>query len=231
LYGESLNGSFEFVATGDSPVWLDEETISYRKVVSPDGFGAILVAAPIGGEPETLLTPDDLKAIIPSQTENTAYWFYLVDVVPDSYLIYVNQYQTYSTSSEPPPSRNYLLLLDRSSREITVVAEGEYLSGRFGGDGRYLITTQIDTGSIWSLNRYDIARKQTETLFQYDVAAASPVSLYPVWGTTLDWSEDGQWLLVFRDGFLILLAPDYNYQQVIVPDAPGCFDAVWVNNP
>lgn len=111
------------------------------------------------------------------------------------------------------------------------MAEGEYLGGRFGGDGRYLITTQISTGSIWSLNRYDIARKQTETLFQYDVAAASPLLLYPAWGTTLDWSEDGQWLLIFRDGFLILLAPDYNYKQVIVPDAPGCFDAAWVNNP
>jgi hypothetical protein len=112
---------------------------------------------------------------------------------------------------------------------MTVAAKGGYLSGVFGGNGRYLIITQTDiTGNIWSLNRYDVASNQTETLFQYDIAAASPLSLSPAWGTRLDWSEDGQWLLVFRDGFLILLATDYNYEQVIMPETPGCFGATWV---
>lgn len=251
LYGESLDGPFEFVAEGERPVWLDEGTISYRKMDSSGDFVATaLVAGPIGGEPETLLTQADLEALLPLKTEDTSYWFYLADAVSDSFLIHVNQFQTYSTSSEPPPSQHYLLLIDGRSGEKTIVAEGEYLNGVFGGNastesgrstrrqtctehsrssGRSLLITSFNSqNNVWSLDRYDLVPKQSETLVYYDVTAVSALPVSWTTGSSLDWSEDGQWLLIFRDGFLILLAPDYNYKQVIVPDTPGCFSAAWI---
>ena len=231
LYGARLDGPFELIAAGDGPIWLDEETTGYRSVDFPNESAAELVAVPVGGEPETLLTSADLEAVLPPKEEGDSYWFYLVAEESDLLLISVTQFQSVSASSEPPSQRYYLLLLDRASGELTVVAEGDALRGEFAGDGRSLIFINYGAaGGIWSLDRYDIAQKRAETLIQYpaDAAFALPTALSR--GSILDWSADGQWLLILRDGFLILLAPAYDYKQIIIPGAPGCFNAAWVNS-
>ena len=45
-----------------------------------------------------------------------------------------------------------------------------------------------------------------------------------------DWSADGNWLLRVEDGFIHLLAPEHQYQRLLVHDQPNCNYAAWVNN-
>jgi hypothetical protein len=228
LHGRSLEDPFEPIAKGTSPVWLDEETYSYQQVDLSDDIARSLVAAPIGGEPETLLASADLEAFMPPKTEDTDFWFYLSGVVPDFFLIHVHRYEPYSASFELPVSQHYLLLLDRSSGEMTIVAEDESLWGVTGEDGRTLVIIRYDSqDGILFVERYDVAKKETQILFEY---ARSMTNLSESFfrGPLLSWSEDGQWLLFFQDGLLILLAPDYNYKKVIAPETPGCFNAAWV---
>jgi hypothetical protein len=230
LYGETLDGPFEIVADGDSPVWLDDGAIGYHRAGDYlNGPDAELVVTSISGESETLLTQADLEAVLPPIEGDASYYFYLRRADSDWFLISVIEFHPVLTGSSPPQQKYYLALSNRRSGEIAIVAEGENLYGEFGGDGRSLILIDYnDASGIWSLDRYDIVQNQAETLIQYqaDVLSALPVSLSR--GSVLDWSEDGQWLLVLRDGFLILLAPSYDYKRVIMPDAPGCFDAAWI---
>jgi hypothetical protein len=45
---------------------------------------------------------------------------------------------------------------------------------------------------------------------------------------SFDWSADGRWLVVVHDGLLYLVAPEYGYRHVVIPEAPGCRQAVWM---
>ncbi len=228
-YGKSFYGPFELVAEGDSPVWLDEATFSYRSATFSDESDAELVAVPMDGEPETIVTLAGLEAVLPAKEDDESSWFYLADAHSDLFLMTVVRFQSTPASSSRPRQKNYLLLFDGRSQETTVVAEGETVRGNFAGDGRSLILREYNYDSgIWSLSRYDIAQKQTEPLIQYNATAAAALPINLSRGSMLDWSADGQWLLIFRDGVLILLAPDYNYKHVIVPDTPGCFNAAWI---
>jgi hypothetical protein len=90
-------------------------------------------------------------------------------------------------------------------------------------DGRWLIVnvttpTPANVTPVWRQYLYDT---QTDSLsaFSFDSSFIYPEQ---------DWSADGQWLARLGDGFLLLSAPGYNYQQVILHPFFDCTNVVWV---
>lgn len=236
-FGQGLEGPFEVIAEGTNPVWLDNSRFSYMHYDPLEGGQERLMVTHLdGGETAVLLEVADLDEFFPRKFENhgfsiqqadTRFSIHLADIEPNLLLIHVHRYQTISTSLDLP-ANNYLLLYDLSTGTKTVMAEGVSLQGMFGGNGRYLIISRYDAEDYsWSVERYDIVQQENETLFEHTWSQTN-LALSPVRGPTWDWTEDEEWLLFFQEGLLILLAPDYNYQKVIAPETPGCFNAAWV---
>jgi hypothetical protein len=48
-------------------------------------------------------------------------------------------------------------------------------------------------------------------------------------GVYHDWSLDGGWLLISDQSFIRLIAPGYDYDQVIHHDIDACHEALWIN--
>ena len=46
---------------------------------------------------------------------------------------------------------------------------------------------------------------------------------------TFDWSADENWLVIPEDRALHLVAPAYEYQQIIFHDLNGCNLVAWIN--
>jgi hypothetical protein len=48
-------------------------------------------------------------------------------------------------------------------------------------------------------------------------------------GLGSDWSADGNWLVQLYEQYLLLMAPAYNYEQIIPGDFASCGNVIWVN--
>jgi hypothetical protein len=45
----------------------------------------------------------------------------------------------------------------------------------------------------------------------------------------LDWSNNGQWLLIADRNYLHLIAPEYEYQELVAHDFDACSHIVWAD--
>ncbi len=217
------NDTEDYIAlgTGINPFWLNEEIYGYSTFTRGDE--QIVIASISDDLPQPLFT-DDLQAILPDDVVDDSFYVYTVrssPTNPDLLLISVSM-----NNYLEKPIR--LFFLNRRTNEIVwQLTSKSYPWAEFAAGG-LVWRIYDDQRAAWSLYRYDIVRDQTETL----LTAGNPYSITPFSPelSEYEWSVDGQWLLILHDGVLILLAPAYNYKQVIIPDAPGCFNAVWVNS-
>jgi hypothetical protein len=75
--------------------------------------------------------------------------------------------------------------------------------------------------------------RETWTILVHDLAAGTTTEVsnsvpampgnYPL----LDWSSDGQWLLVADRQFLHLIAPTYGMEELIAHDFDACSHIIW----
>jgi hypothetical protein len=59
--------------------------------------------------------------------------------------------------------------------------------------------------------------------FDYDMDFERPMH----WA--IDWSAGDEWLALPDNGYIRLINPAADYQDIFVPDGVGCSGAVWVN--
>lgn len=91
-------------------------------------------------------------------------------------------------------------------------------------DGRKLTVFRFadPVTNTWLLYLYDVASGQTRVLtLNYPIYPA-PFPFY-------DWSADGNWLLLVDNGFLRLVAPDYDYERIITHDFVACRYPAWID--
>ena len=45
----------------------------------------------------------------------------------------------------------------------------------------------------------------------------------------MDWSGDGQWLIIVENNFLRMTAPEYDYDRLILHELQACSHVAWIN--
>lgn len=91
-------------------------------------------------------------------------------------------------------------------------------------DGRWLTVVRFadPVTNTWELYLHNVARQETKVITLNYPAYPAPFPFY-------DWSADGKWLLLIDDGFLRLVAPDYDYERIITHEYVACRYPAWVN--
>jgi hypothetical protein len=222
----------EAVGEGGSPFWINNEQFGYIRNV-PNATRPVLqelVVASIDNlEPEPVLTTAVLTESLPERTgSNSLIMQYAIAHPTDENLLLL------MAASQPRDS--YLFQLDRQTQEVIPLfpidlSRGEHSLG-FSPDGRFLAATgtiQQETTALvgqnttfGALHLYNLENGELQTIL------INTDTFFPSF--TFDWSRDGNWLAFTRDNNVIgLLAPAYDYQQMIIHEEGNCTSLAWVN--
>ncbi|MCA9995990.1 MAG: hypothetical protein KDE56_09610 [Anaerolineales bacterium] len=217
--GNGAGGDLVYRAEGGTPFWLDEATIAY----SPNGR-TINTQPTTGGIPETLFSTLDLIGTLATVDQPSAGAVVIDHLlrVPDEpdLLLVVTADPTgqagqsflfsYRLSTREPV---LLRVLDTNWRDLERVYS-------VSPNGRFLAISSSD-GRARRLYLYDLLNNALNVLFESSNTPQSPEQL-------LDWSADGQWLLLARDGYFWLVALDGSGEERPLFVGDGyCGTAVW----
>ncbi len=219
------------------PFWIDAETYGYvRNTYTQSSLSGpldrtfeVIVASTRDDEPHTLVTTEELLAALPEgERSNTLAIGFPVIAAPGNsniVLIFASAYETRTATSEP--SYGVIFAYDWRSREVRSFIRLERNIVGFpivSPDGRWLAQNTWDGASAHaSLILYNLAQGKSQT-FNF-----TPGSRFLLGGLMYGWSSDGRWLEALDDGVLHLIAPDYEYEHIVIPASPGCAFAAWVN--
>lgn len=223
---------------GSAPFWADEQTYGYIQMNNLSGvesFQQIVLATttddgpqdgPQDGPhpaPQPLLDTNDLLQAIPeaSRPFRLAIRYVLPHPTQPDWLVVM------ATSR----AEDFFFLVNWRENVIEHRLRIAHSSPHYVGfspDGRYLIATGAPEDSIFAPQNvlvyflHDIAANTTET---YLAGAYTSIPAF-----TFDWSADGRWLAqIMNNGVINLVAPDYDYQTLIVHDNGNCSSLAWVN--
>ena len=221
------------------PFWIDAETYGYGHYIfrqsslsgPPDRIFELAAASTRDDEPHTLVTSEELLAALPEGERPNALGIGVpVIAAPGNsnmVLIFASSYESSTVSAEPP--YGVIFVYDWRSRKVQGFIRLERnVAGLpiVSPDGRWLAQNTWDgAGAHTSLILFNLDRGESQTF------AFTPRSRDILGGLQYDWSSDGRWLQVLDDGVLHLIAPDHEYEHVVVPESPGCVSAAWINRP
>ncbi|HEX6385344.1 MAG TPA: hypothetical protein VF177_11790, partial [Anaerolineae bacterium] len=216
-----------FLGLGATPFWLDNETFGFV-TLDPELLRQSIYTVTVGNatvEPTLLLAVDELAAVLPESQESGSLHLDYVAVTPtDPDLLLI-------ASADPSgqASGGYLFTFDRETEKVSLHLEIEdeprlYQRGyRFSPDGRWLLISSLNNvDPIWVLYLHNVEGGDTLT---FTVNDTYPLPLH--WYT--DWSADNQWLSLPERGHVRLIAPDHDYEHLVIPEDRVCSGAVWVN--
>lgn len=219
--GDSEGSGLSYRAEGGAVLWLDEAAIAY----SPNG--RIVNTQPAAGAiPETLFSTLDLIGTLatvdqPSAGAVKVDWLMAFPDDPDLLLVVTADPTgeagqsflfSYRLSTQEPV---LLSVLDTQRRDW----ERAY---RMAPNGRFLVISSSD-GRSQRFYLYDLVANRLQLLFE---TAPSPQPLEQL----VDWSADGQWLLLAREGYFWLVALDGSGAERPLFVGDGyCGTAVWHN--
>ena len=219
--GNGEGDELVYRAEGSVPFWLDEDTIAY----SPNG--RTINTQPItGGIPETLFSTLDLISTLATVDQPSAGAVIIDHLLPfpddPDLLLVVTADPTgqagqsflfsYRLSTQEPV---LLAVLDTQRRDVERLYS-------VSPNGRFLAITSFD-GFTWQRYLYDLVGHKLKALFETQNVPQTQQQL-------LDWSADGQWLLLARDGYFWLVALDGSGEERPLFIGDGyCGTAVWYN--
>jgi hypothetical protein len=94
----------------------------------------------------------------------------------------------------------------------------------FSPEGRWLVVSGNDlTDSTAYVHLFETAGNGIHS-FVFKMVFERPMH----W--TIDWSAGDVWLALPDNGYVRLINPGADYQDVVVPEGVGCSGAVWANN-
>lgn len=208
------------IGSGVNPFWLDEQTYGFVNVSRT----AVLTATLDAPRRVRLVTLPDLVTTLSAYLTEYGLAIGEVAVSPaDFNLLFV------TVNSQPPElvpttrQSSYVFSFNQQTGEIIprISREGgpRFSPPSFSPDGRWLTLSAFDEGDTARyLYLHNIAANQTTIIPAYSRY------VFPVY----HWSAGSDWLVLVNDGLLYLVAPDYNYHAVILPESPGCDFAAWV---
>ena len=216
---------------GISPFWITDELFGYIRPVSPSSvpsFQEVVLVSTTDLEPQTVIETIAVREAVPENNRSNALIFRYAIAHPTNPNLFILMASTQADDS-------YLFQVNRLTHEVELLfpldlSRGEHSLG-FSPDGRYLVATgaiQQETPSINNraffgvLHLYNLENGEHRTILTN--------SEYFVPAFNFDWSLDGNWLAFARDNNVIgFLAPDYDYQQMVVHDGDTCISLAWVN--
>lgn len=218
----SMNGltTYSDSLTGKSPFWLSEERIGF--IV---GNGRAVTALTIAGEdfPEQREVLFTLEEVDPSLAlDETA----VIEAVlsnpnePEDLMVVARNGQGWVSIYQVNILRRWIQRLKEWA--FLMVSDAVY-DFEFSPEGGWLVVSGeylVSSGSY--LHLFDIRGNEMHS-FEYQMEFDRPVH----WA--MDWSAGDEWLAIPDNGYIRLIKPAADYQEVIVPDGVNCSGAVWVN--
>lgn len=185
--------------------------------------GAVLLSSVAGEAPRTLVTAADLLAIVAAEEWPLQFKFAVTSVQSatgrsDMLLIHASGFLF---GAGDYSLRSYLFLADTDGA-ARLLWSGTMLSTvAFSPDGRWLAWIKEDNERQLAL--YEVAENAFHTV------AIGPAPFFEqILRPSFHWSANGRWLVVAHDNLLYLVAPDYGHRQIVIPEAPGCTQAAWI---
>lgn len=221
------------VDQGISPFWISDEQFGYIRPL-PDAGRPVsqeLVVASIANlEPQTVLTTADLDEALADRITSSPLVMQYAIAHPTNQDLLLVMVSTQARESQ-------LMLLNRQTQEISTlfqldVSRGEHSLG-FSPDGRFVVATgsmrreishREEMLSFGAMHLYDFETGKEQTVL------INTEIFFPAF--TFDWSMDSNWLAFTRDKNVIgLMAPAYDYQQMILHEEGDCASLAWINPP
>jgi hypothetical protein len=218
--GDEAGQPVRSMGLGVNPLWLDEETYAFVNVSRT----AVMTATVQVRWRGRLVTLPDLLAAVPQAEPGYGLAIGDVAVNPaDPNLLFIGIYAQPQEILPTTRQNGYLFTLNRQTGEVALRLElpggPRYSPITFSPDGRWLTFSAFDDGQVTrTLYLHDVMTQQT-----IEVPAYSAY-VFPVY----QWSADSHWLVLINDGLLQLMAPEYGYQAVVLPEGPGCDFVAWV---
>ncbi len=136
------------------------------------------------------------------------------------------QAATSITSDDLPLIRSEVILAldDLPVGDPSTLTPTGYPPFSITADGRKLSVFRFadPVTNTWVLYLYDVAGGETQMFTLNYPTYPSPFPFY-------DWSADGNWLLLVDNGFLRLVAPDYDYERIITHEFAACRYPAWID--
>jgi hypothetical protein len=186
----------------------------------------LLIATTEDDLPRVVLSSQDLSETLPDAARSRQfYWLYALVRPSDADTLLIIAY-SFDGSEPASTSRSHVFLFDRRSSTLALQGEVSGLgpSISLSPDGRWLVTDARDWSDFAGLLRFENLDERRAVSFA--IPAYGPGRYFDSWA---GWSNDDEWFLLLSDGVLHLTAPAHSYHQAIVPPAPGCVDATWLN--
>jgi hypothetical protein len=219
-------GVQEFVKLGDLLAGEAATGTAAQDAVMLSTSGRVVLFSVNGEEAHPLLTGADLLASLPAgggwplqfRTGSVR----AVPNRPDQFLIEANGFAVIPDRAfDGNRARSYLFLADTAGDSRLLWSGTNYPYAAFSSDGRRLAWIDVDD-ERW-LVVLDLERDERRA---FDMGA-KPFFEQVNW-PSFSWSGDGRWLVVLHDGLLYLVAPEFGYRHVVIPAAPGCTQAAWL---
>ncbi len=218
------------IGQGYAPFWLDDRTYGFVRPALPDpdlpSAVELVIAATDDDVPHVVLSSQDLSETLPDAARSRQfYWLYALSHPSDANTLLIIAY-SFDGSDPASTSRAHVFSFDRRSNTLALQGEVSGLGSSISSspDGRWLVTDARDWSDFAGLLRFEDLDERWVVSFA--IPAYGPGRHFDSWA---GWSDDDEWFLLLSDGILHLAAPAHSYHQAIVPPAPGCVYATWLN--
>ncbi len=212
----------QYIAVGRAAAWLDDETAVFVR----EG-GHVLAVDAVTLDLTPLFTVADLAASLEAERISRASLEieFLIGQPENGQKILVSAIDNRSS---------YLFQFDRTDGTINPLFPQAFtseillpqvfpLEKRLSPDGRFLVQfVSGEDGQMW-----DLLLTEWETAVSQNYATIALPPLFPT--HSIDWSADGQWLVLAADGYLRLIAPNHDFERWFIPKQMACDQAVWLN--
>ena len=215
--GDAFGESVTLLGEGRFPFWLDEQRIGY---VSQDNIVLSTTLSTINAQP--LVNLSDLLPLVPDSATTPAGHYVI------SYAGFSRQYNTLLLNVTDIAGVHYIVEypLATGVPELhfswqTGPGLGTY-EAALSPNGRWLtIVGFSDEQHQWTLHYFDL---ETGVTHVYPLGVRPP-QVPP--HLLVDWSADGNWMVVSQGGYLRFIAPESEYERWLILDRMACDQAVW----
>jgi hypothetical protein len=213
------------------PFWLDETTYGY---LSDGAGGAVMIADSSDDVPMLLLEAADLVALLPADVDPERLRIRHLVVGGDAslYLLVHHAEPGSAAAQRRPRTQASVLVYDWPAGRLSLLAQWEdqglaadYMSPlSFSPDGRWLVASQLRelaTG-VSAVELYFIDLWQQ----RHELIRSSLGQHWPADPVTR-WSADGRWFVRLVEGGLVLTAPGYEYDYLVLHEFGPCRGIAW----